>query len=78
MNYLVNNYYIEIYKAPLKNKFFLSDNPIIVNQIEGIDYFMPLSSNYAIVMKKISRLDHCILLFVEKFLEIINRDFSHF
>lgn len=54
MNYLVNNYYIEVYKAPVKKKFFLSDNPIIVNQIEGIDYFMPLSSNFAIVMKKIS------------------------
>lgn len=54
MNYLVNNYYIEIYKAPVKKKFFLSDNPIIVNQKEGIDYFMPLSSNFAIVMKKIS------------------------
>lgn len=54
MNYLVNNYYIEVYKAPVKKKFFLSDNPIIVNQIEGIDYFMPLSSNFAIAMKKIS------------------------
>lgn len=54
MNHLVNNYYIEIYKAPIKKKFFLSDNPIIVNQIEGIDYFMPLSSNFAVAMKKIS------------------------
>lgn len=53
MNHLVNNYYIEVYKAPVKKKFFLSDNPIIVNQIEGIDYFMPLSSSFAIAMKKI-------------------------
>lgn len=53
MNHLINNYFVEVYKAPSAKKFFLSDNPIIVNQIEGIDYFMPLSSKFAIVMKKI-------------------------
>lgn len=39
----------------MNKKFFLSDNPAIVNEIYGIDYFMPLSSNIAIVMKRIPK-----------------------
>lgn len=59
MNHLVNNYFIEVYKAPIKKKFFLSDDPIIVNEIQGIDYFMPLSSNVAVAMKRIPESGQC-------------------
>lgn len=59
MNYLINNYFVEVYKVPIEKKFFLSDDPIIVNEIEGIDYFMPLSSDVAIAMKRIPNSGQC-------------------
>jgi hypothetical protein len=54
MNYLINNYYVEIYMTPENKKFYLTDNPVIVNDISNIDYFLPLSPNVAMVLKKIT------------------------
>ena len=54
MNYLVNNYYVEIYKTPDEKKIYLTDNPVIINDITEIDYFLPLTPNYALVLKKIT------------------------
>ena len=55
MNKLINNYFVEIYKTPTGKKFFLSDNPVLVNEIEGIDYFVPISSDFAIVLKRFTK-----------------------
>lgn len=77
MNYLVNNYFVEVYKAPVEKKFFLSDDPIIVNEIEDIDYFMPLSSNVAIAMKRIPKSGQCNIRILpvasEKMIDGINK-----
>jgi hypothetical protein len=54
MNYLVNNYYVEIYRTPVEKKIYLIDNPVIINDITEIDYFLPLTPNYALVLKKIT------------------------
>lgn len=54
MNYLVNNYYVEIYRTPFEKKIYLTDNPVIINEITGIDYFLPLTPSYALVLKKIT------------------------
>ena len=48
LNVLISNYFIEIYKAPIGKKFFLSDNPVIVKKYDDIDYFIPLSSDTAL------------------------------
>lgn len=55
LNYLINNYDMKIYEAPTNSKFYLSDNPVIVNEIEGIDYFLPLSPKFAVAMKKFKK-----------------------
>ena len=77
INYLINNYFVEVYKAPIGKKFFLSDDPIIVNKIEDIDYFMPLSSNFAIAMKRIPKIRQCNIRILpvvsEKMIDIINK-----
>ncbi|WP_238907671.1 DUF4238 domain-containing protein [Clostridium sp. YIM B02506] len=77
MNHLVNNYFIEIYKAPTEKKFFLSDYPIIINEIEDVDYFMPLSSNFAIAMKKIVKNGQCSIRILpevsERMIDAINK-----
>ena len=57
MNYLVNNYYVEIYRTPVEKKIYLTDNPVIINDITKIDYFLPLTPNYALVLKKITSND---------------------
>lgn len=54
MNYLVNNYYVEIYRTPVEKKIYLTDNPVIINEITDIDYFLPLTPSYALVLKKIT------------------------
>lgn len=54
MNYLVNNYYVEIYRIPGEKNIYLTDNPAIINEITDIDYFLPLTPSYALVLKKIT------------------------
>lgn len=53
MNHIINNHYIETYEVPEDKKLYLSDNPVIINDITSIDYFLPLSPQYAIAIKKI-------------------------
>lgn len=53
MNHLVNDYYIEIYKVPEQKKYYLTDNPVIVKEITGVDYFLPLTPDIALVVKRI-------------------------
>lgn len=55
MNHLVNNYFLEVYQSPPDAKYYFSDSPVIVNDIRGIDYFMPVSSKFALAMKKIEK-----------------------
>jgi len=45
---------MEIYEAPRNKKLYLSDNPVIVNDITEVDYFLPISPKYAIALKKYS------------------------
>lgn len=79
MNNLINNYFIELYQSPANKKFFLSDNPVIINGIDGIDYFMPISPYIAISMKRFPNVNkvkyktHIIHKASEKMIDNINR-----
>lgn len=52
MNNLVSNYYVELYFTPENQSYYFTDNPVIVNEILDIDYFMPLSPKVAIALKR--------------------------
>ena len=54
MDHLIKNYYIEFYFAPESQYFYFTDNPVIVNSILDVDYFMPLSPKVAFVLKRIT------------------------
>ncbi|WP_035066636.1 DUF4238 domain-containing protein [Carnobacterium maltaromaticum] len=57
INYIINDYYLEFYETPKENKLFFSDSPVIVHDVSDIDYFLPISSTYAIALKKFSEIN---------------------
>lgn len=78
MNHLINNYYIEIYEVPRAKKLYLTDNPVIINDITEIDYFLPLSSKYAIALKRLSgdktfNMHYSPLIMTERMVDSVNR-----
>lgn len=48
---------MEIYEAPDNSKFYLSDSPVLINDIDGIDYLLPISPKFAVVMKRFSEVN---------------------
>lgn len=48
---IIINYQIEVYKARGKEQFYLSDNPILVQQFQDIDYLIPISPKVCLGLK---------------------------
>lgn len=47
---LIEKYAVRVCKTQESTKFFLSDNPVIVQKFEGEDYILPLSPNVCIIL----------------------------
>ncbi|MHA6250737.1 DUF4238 domain-containing protein [Oceanobacillus sp. CAU 1775] len=48
IEHILHGYQIRVHKASGNKKFFLSDNPVIVQKFEGEDYHLPISSEICI------------------------------
>lgn len=46
--HIMNNYQIRVHKTSGNKRFFLSDNPVIVQRFEGEDYHLPISPEICI------------------------------
>lgn len=55
MNHIMKNYQIRVCRTTGINKFFLSDNPVIIQKFEGEDYILPLSPNLCIILVPINQ-----------------------
>lgn len=53
LEHLMNNYQLEIYISDGKEKFFLGDNPILVNKFEDIDYLIPIAPSLCLGTTKL-------------------------
>lgn len=51
--HLMNNYQLEMFKTSGQEKFFLGDNPILVNKLEEIDYLIPIDPNLCLGTTKL-------------------------
>lgn len=50
---LMSNYQLRIYTTPKNIKFVLSDNPIIVNKFETVDYLLPITPTTCVGCRKL-------------------------
>ena len=56
--HIMTNYQVRVCKVKGKKRFFLSDNPVIVQKFEGEDYILPLSPDICIILIPISLKDN--------------------
>lgn len=60
--HLMNNYQLEIYMSDGKEKFFLGDNPILVNKFEDIDYLIPIAPSICLGTAKLRLQNNHVLI----------------